>query len=115
MKVVTRLEFNHFDAIAAKLPLAVATIVETSARAIEKDAKERAPVKTGTLRGSIKSEHANPQRTMWVVYTNIIYAPFQEFGVPSKRIPAKKFFTGASEAERPRFIRDMSNLEDKLR
>lgn len=113
MKTVVTLEFNHFDEIAAKLPDAVAQVVETSAFVIEGEAKVLAPVDTGNLRASYQTEKTRPDGTQFLVGTNVEYAPFVEFG--TSKMAAQAHLTPAAEQERPNFIRDMSNLEDSLR
>lgn len=79
------------------------TIAET-ALLIETDAKLLAPVDTGRLRASIHAEIA-PNGLSAVVYTNVSYAPAQEFG--TRRHRAQPFLFPAYEKNRAAFLANM--------
>ena len=117
MRIAAKLHFNHFDKIAAKLPQEAARIVEDSARHIEGDAKIRVPVDTGNLQGAITSDPVRPDKLTWLVHTgDVEYAEFVEYGVRSKpNYPIQPYMTPAAEAERPHFVREMTELEEALR
>jgi hypothetical protein len=55
---------------------------------VERDAKDNAPVKTGRLKSSIRTNYS--KSNFWVEnWTNVEYAPFVEFGTGTKvSIPA---------------------------
>lgn len=70
---------------------------------VEVEAKLRAPVSTGNLRRSITHE---TQSDKAYIGTNVEYAPYVEFGVASKNIPAQPYLRPAIEENRDK-IRDM--------
>jgi HK97 gp10 family phage protein len=73
----------------------------------EAEAKLRAPVKTGHLRRSISHETQSDENTSKAyIGTNVEYAPYVEFGVVSKNIPAQPYLRPAIEENRDK-IRDM--------
>lgn len=63
---------------AARLPIAIDSGVQTTAVAVERSAKQNAPVDTGTLSRSI--EHRQVELGTYVVGTGIEYADDVEFG-----------------------------------
>ena len=74
---------------------------------VEAEAKLRAPVKTGHLRRSISHETQSDENTSKAyIGTNVEYAPYVEFGVASKNIPAQPYLRPAIEENRDK-IRDM--------
>lgn len=115
MRVAYKIEFNHFAQIAARLPGAVAEEVERAAFAIEGDAKVRCPVDTGNLRSSISAERTRNDGLQWRVGTGVEYAEFVEYGVRSKPgYPVQPYLTPAAEAEKPRFVEALRDLERSL-
>ena len=71
------------------------------------EAKLRTPVKTGHLRRSISHEIQSDENTSKAyIGTNVEYAPYVEFGVASKNIPAQPYLRPAIEENRDK-IRDM--------
>lgn len=136
--VTIKLTTNKFPALAARLPQVVGDICETSAKAIEADAKtsmaqpkhgriydvggvaphqasapgESPAIDTGLL-ANIQTE-ADGRPTRWVTYTTAEYAAALEFGSPTLGIAPRPFFTPAAERERPHFIRALRDLESGL-
>lgn len=101
---------------------------------IDRKAKQNAPVDTGRLRGSI---HRTSNKLSGVVFTNVEYAPYIEFGTGSmvdvpegledyamqfkgdgKRqvnMPAQPFLFPAWEAVRPEYIREIKKILSSIR
>lgn len=74
---------------------------------VDAEAKLRAPVSTGNLRRSITHETQSDENTSKAyIGTNVEYAPYVEFGVASKNIPAQPYLRPAIEENRDK-IRDM--------
>lgn len=68
---------------------------------IEAEAKLRAPVSTGRLRNSITHQtESNETQSKAYIGTNVEYAPYVEFGVASKNIPAQPYLRPAIEENR---------------
>lgn len=110
VQVVVR--FNHLAGIAQSLRPRAAEEVERAARNIERDAKARVPVDTGTLRRSIHVEA--PSQLSRVVGPNTPYARRIEYGFNGAdargRVyhqPGRPYLIPAAEAERPRFVERM--------
>ena len=60
--------------------------IQESMYLAEKEAKKNAPVKTGTLRRSIRSEvEEKGLDTIGSLFSNLIYAPVIEFGFKTRR------------------------------
>ena len=93
------LEMRGLHGIMRGLDPRAEKILEDAARNIEKHAKEKAPVDTGTLKGSIHVEKDHPplERT---IADGTTYGVFQEFG--TSRMGAQPFMTPAVEEERKR-------------
>ena len=73
---------------------------------IERDAKKKAPVDTGNLRGSIASRviRNTDGEVTGVVGSNVKYAPFQEFG--TSKMEAQPYLRPAVEENREK-IREL--------
>jgi len=68
---------------------------------VESEAKLRAPVRTGNLRRSITHEVENGENVSKAyIGTNVIYAPYVEWGVASKNIPAQPYLRPAIDENR---------------
>lgn len=98
--------YDRFPALRADLLPRADAIVGATALEIERDAKGRAPVDTGTLRRSIHT--VAPRRGVREVGTNLGYAWFVEAG--THRMAARPYLTPAAEAARPRFVEAMKKL-----
>jgi HK97 gp10 family phage protein len=81
--------------------------VQSTAKAIVKGAKERAPVDTGHLKQSIKAERLEDDQALVTVDTrddrHPSYAAYQEYG--TRYHGAQPFLIPAAEAEREPFRR----------
>lgn len=86
-------------------------IVRRTALNIEAEAKQLAPVDTGTLRASITTYVDDPLHA--VVATNADYAVYQEFG--TRHQSGQPFMTPAADSERQNFIDAMRKLEQGLK
>lgn len=102
--------FDHFPALAAKMPEAVRQIVQETILAIETGAKLKCPVDTGALRASLVSEMTGD--TSGQVATNIEYSTYVEFG--TSKMGARPYMTPAAEAERRHYMKKMTELEGRL-
>jgi HK97 gp10 family phage protein len=68
---------------------------------VESEAKLRVAVRTGNLRRSITHQtESNETQSKAYIGTNIEYAPYVEFGVASKNIPAQPYLRPAIEENR---------------
>ena len=130
--IAARLTHNRFPEIAAKLPREAAKITEKTALRIEETAKtsmagpksgrmygahqasapgESPAIDTSNLANSIGTEAMGGASHM--VYAGTEYALSLEFGSP--RIAPRPFLGPAASQEEPEFLRDMANLERRLR
>jgi HK97 gp10 family phage protein len=74
---------------------------------VEAEAKLRAPVRTNRLRSSITHEDKHYEtHSIAYIGTNVEYAPYVEFGVVSKNIPAQPYLRPAIEENRDK-IKEM--------
>lgn len=77
-------------ALAALVPSAreaLAGAITEAALATQRRAKEKCPVDTGRLRGSIAAVPVAIDGTRWLVGTNVAYAPYVEFGSRPHQAP----------------------------
>jgi len=130
--VVARLTHNRFPEIAAKLPREAAKITEKKALRIEETAKtsmagpksgrmygahqasapgESPAIDTSNLANSIGTEAMGGASHM--VYAGTEYALSLEFGSP--RVAPRPFLGPAASQEEPEFLREMADLERRLR
>ena len=90
----------------------VGAILEGNAQEIELEAKRLAPVDTGKLRQSIKTESISP--TTYSIKANATglapYAPFVEFG--TRKMGAQPFLYPAFFRGRDKFTEDLEDLLD---
>lgn len=103
-----KIVFDGLPALSGIVRTNAARIVAATALEVETDAKQRAPVDTGTLRRSIHTERPTPLSA--VVGTDVVYAAVQEYG--GGHAPAHPYMTPAAEAARPRFVAAMTKLLD---
>lgn len=136
--IAIKLTSNKFGDLARRLPQVVNEICETSAKAIEVDAKasmgepksgriysiggvdhqasapgESPAIETGNLLSGIQTEADGATR--WVVYTTASYSVELEYGAPARNLMPRPFFVPAAERERPKFLGALQDLEDRLR
>lgn len=91
---------NRLPSISAQIRPAVAAEVKRATFDVEAKAKERVPVRTGTLRRSIHSVFSNGGLT-GIVGPSVLYGKFVEFG--TRRAGARPYLRPAAEAVLPRF------------
>jgi hypothetical protein len=130
--IAARLTHNRFPEIAAKLPREAAKITEKTALRIEETAKtsmagqksgrmygahqasapgESPAIDTSNLANSIGTEAMGGASHM--VYAGTEYALSLEFGSP--RVAPRPFLGPAASQEEPEFLREMADLERRLR
>jgi HK97 gp10 family phage protein len=81
---------NRFSEMRRKGTEAMLAALDATADTVVKTAKQRAPVETGRLRDSIQREGSGDSI---VIFTNVPYAAFVEFGSPHR--PAQAFLRPA--------------------
>ena len=77
MLIKFEIDTSDLDFDIAKLEKAISKEMKTTARKIERTAKELVPVHTGDLRRSI---HVDGSGLEYDVSTNVEYAPYMEYG-----------------------------------
>lgn len=97
---------NDFAKIAAGLTPQVTKVVVATGLAVEAEAKETAPVKTGNLRRSIHMQPIDP--THVEVGTDVEYAPYQEYGTAN--MSAHPFIIPSIEHARAPFYEALSRV-----
>lgn len=98
--VQVRIVSNRLPSIAAAIRPAVVDEVKRATLSIEAKAKEKVPVKTGTLRRSIHSVFENGG-LRGIVGPSVLYGKFVEFG--TRRMGARPFMRPAAEQVLPGF------------
>lgn len=98
--VTIRVVSNRFPQLPAQIKAAAVNEVKRSTLEIEAKAKERAAVKTGTLRRSIHSVFENGG-LRGLVGPSVLYGKFVEFG--TRRMGARPYLRPAAEAVMPNF------------
>lgn len=102
-KPVVTVRFNRFPQTALALKAQVVNLVEKATYDIQAKAAILAPVDTGALAESISSQvEGTFTGAEGLVYTNIEYAPYQEFG--TVRNGPNPYMRPAAEEERIRLI-----------
>jgi HK97 gp10 family phage protein len=110
MKVHVRVTKNDIPAIAARLPDAVARIVNQNLLEAADRAITLVPVRTGRLRDSINSRMTG--RTTGSISADTPYAAYVEYG--TRFMAARPFLRPAMEQQRPRYLADLADLERRL-
>jgi HK97 gp10 family phage protein len=93
--------FDRTPAIRKAMSPLTAQAVRATAFAIEAGWKRRAHVLTGAYRNSIRTMHPPGAHTAYV-FTNIEYAPFEEFGTRFR--PGHPAMRPAVEEQRPLYV-----------
>lgn len=107
---VITMTVNRIPALIIRLPEVVRNeLIESIAR-VEGHAKILCPVDTGTLVNSIQSEVTGPLSV--ACYTDVEYAPYQEFG--TRWIAPVAFMQRAAEHEFPQLVDHLRDLEYSL-
>lgn len=91
---------NRLPEISAAIRPAVVGEVKRATLQIEAGAKEKVPVRTGTLRRSIHSVFSNGGLT-GIVGPSVLYGKFVEFG--TRRMGARPYMRPAAEQVLPGF------------
>lgn len=101
---------NRIPELIARFPEVVRNELIESISRVEAQAKILAPVDTGNLRNSIQTEVTGPFSV--ACYTDVEYAPYQEFG--SRWIAPVAFMQRSAEHEFPQLLDHLQNLEFSL-
>lgn len=98
----TRVLLTRLEAIKHGLTNdeAVTGALTAGALRVRNEAARLAPIKTGTLRRSITVQKSETSRRAVEYGSNLVYAATQEFGDPSRNIPARNYLRGALAAKR---------------
>ena len=88
---------DHTDKILSEADKRIRARLQTAALLVERTAKQKCPVRTGTLKRSIT--HVVEKRTARVG-TNVEYAPYVEMG--TKHMSARPYLRPALEANKAR-------------
>lgn len=100
--VIRELGISASDAIDA-----ASDEIKNTALSIERNAKQRTPVDTGRLRGSIQSQFSESMGGVQAdIGTNVEYANFIEYG--TRKMAARPFLN-------PAFDEETQGLEDRIR
>jgi HK97 gp10 family phage protein len=102
---------NNLPRIESQIAKALSDLIRRTAFAIEARAKQLCPVDTGRLRNSITTDITGPGSA--TVGTNVVYAPFQEFGTRFQK--GKPFLTPAFDEENKNFQKRVTEIEGSLR
>lgn len=102
---------NRVHEVTARVSEQLSLAVDRAAKNIEARAKAGAPVDTGFLRNSIVSKMTGLHTAE--VNVGAEYGAYVNFG--TRHTSPRPFMTDAVEKERPRFIADVSNIEQSLR
>ncbi len=97
---------THFDSLKEGAERRASQAVAQAALEIEREAKTRAAVDTGFMRGAIGAEEIDQMN--WQVVSGASYSVFVEFG--TRKMDAQPFMTPAAEIVKPQFERAMRNL-----
>lgn len=98
---------NTIPTIPAQLHAEAVKLVATHAYAIEAAGKEKAPVRTGTLRRSIHTVFSSGGASA-VIGPSVLYGFWVEFG--SRHRAARPFMRPAAELILPKFVDAMKRL-----
>jgi HK97 gp10 family phage protein len=110
MGVELIVKVDRLPEIIAKLPDAVSQVLAKVALDIESDAKTRAPVKTGHLRGSVQA--GQESQLAWRIGVGAEYGIYVEMG--TRFMGARPFLTPAVEHARGGFESAFRALEGLL-
>jgi hypothetical protein len=96
--ITAQVVYNRIPGIRKAMSPFTAQAVKATAFAIEGGWKQRAHVLTGAYRNSIRTMHPPGAHTAYV-YTNILYAAYEEFGTRFR--PGHPAMRPAVEEQRP--------------
>jgi HK97 gp10 family phage protein len=100
---------SNFKALARKAPIAAGRALVQTGKDIASLASQLAPVDTGALRDSYRSEQVS--ETTVLVGTDLKYAPFVEYGTVNQE--AQPHLTPAFHQSRVTFLRNLKNEIEK--
>ena len=115
------IRYNRLPRLQGDLRREAKEVVQDAATDCANLAKEKAPFRTGTLRRAIHAEPGDGDLT-WIVSTSEVpYARRLEYGFVGRdglgryyNQAARPYMTPAAEAVRPRFIRRMDGIVEKV-
>lgn len=82
----------QLDSLGGNVEKALENGIDKAARRVKKDAKLLCPVDTGKLRNSVQHKTSNESgKIEGVVFTNVEYAPYVEFGTGQRGENAQVF------------------------
>ena len=105
----TTIKYDRIPEILARFPGAVRAVVAKAAYDTEADAKLLCPVKTGTLRGSIKTQIDGASAT---VTASTEYAWYVEYG--TRKMAPRSFMRRAADINEPKYYAAMDALAANL-
>lgn len=100
-----KITHNRLPEIIGKFPGLSAAVIKKTAFDIQEDASTNAPYDTGYLAGSIQ---ASVSETSGVVFTDVEYAGYQEFG--TWKMAASPFMRPAADKNAPKFDAAMAEM-----
>jgi HK97 gp10 family phage protein len=100
---------SNFKALARKAPIAAGRALVQTGKDIASLASQLAPVDTGALRDSYRSEQVS--ETTVLVGTDLKYAPYVEYGTSDHE--AQPHLTPAFHQSRATFVKNLKNEIEK--
>lgn len=91
---------NRFPELAKRAPAIASAVIRFGVEEVEREAKRRAPVRTGALRDSIQGRVLNQHAGD--VTVGVEYGPYVEYG--TRFAPAQPYLTPAAEVVRPAYL-----------
>lgn len=89
----------------------VGQILRRTGRSVRDTARAEAPVRSGELRASIRHSVTGKRSS---IYSNLEWAPIQEYGDPNRGIPARRFMARGVQKSRRDIERDTDRLLEEL-
>jgi len=105
----TTIKYDRIPEILARFPGAVHKVIADTANGIKVDAQDLCPVKTGTLRGSIKTQIDGASAT---VTASTEYAWYVEYG--TRKMAPRSFMRRAADINEPKYYAAMDALAANL-
>lgn len=106
MSITVEVVYNRLPQIADALRPRAEAIVAKTALDIQEGAQSRAPVRTGTLKGSIQAKRVGPLH--WEVWVGVDYGIYVEHG--TRFMGAQPYMRPAVDAVRGQFLRAMRKV-----
>lgn len=105
-EISIKLDMKRLEGLPEEVAASASDILLQHAHLIEGSAKQKAPVDTGFLRGSIQVSNLEALRKM--VSVGAEYGIYQEFG--TTRMSAQPYFVPAVESTRPKLLKAWDGL-----